>query len=158
MSLQVFTSLALFNILISPLNAFPWVINGLVEAWVSVKRVQNYLQLEELDLDEYYSSCDSSGTNSTANHEDLHYQDFPSPKYGSSVFTNKRKSSNKVVVDINDGRFTWSRDDPSGQTGNTNQLSFTEKNEGLLEEDPEAEPKPVEFVLSGLNLTIKSVS
>ena len=30
----VFTSLALFNVLISPLNSFPWILNGLVEAVV----------------------------------------------------------------------------------------------------------------------------
>ena len=53
--LQVFTSIALFNILISPLNAFPWVINGLMEAWVSTKRVNAFLQLKELDLLEYYN-------------------------------------------------------------------------------------------------------
>ena len=52
--IQVFTSVALFNILISPLNAFPWVINGLVEAWVSTKRVQQFLQLEEMDWSHYY--------------------------------------------------------------------------------------------------------
>lgn len=28
---QVFTCLALFNTLISPLNSFPWVINGLID-------------------------------------------------------------------------------------------------------------------------------
>eukprot|EP00051_Salpingoeca_urceolata_P023211 m.390480 g.390480 ORF g.390480 m.390480 type:complete len:821 (+) comp20078_c0_seq3:722-3184(+) len=39
----VFTSLALFNILIGPLNAFPWVLNGLVEAWVSIRRVEGFL-------------------------------------------------------------------------------------------------------------------
>lgn len=44
---QVFTSLALFSVLISPLNAFPWVINGLVEAWVSLKRVSQFLSLSE---------------------------------------------------------------------------------------------------------------
>lgn len=38
----------------SPLNAFPWVINGLVEAWVSTKRVNAFLQLKELNLTEYY--------------------------------------------------------------------------------------------------------
>lgn len=35
-----YTSVALLNMLISPLNAFPWVLNGLIEAWVSLKRVQ----------------------------------------------------------------------------------------------------------------------
>ncbi|DBA85738.1 TPA: hypothetical protein ACH3X1_005304 [Trebouxia sp. C0004] len=39
----VFTSLALFNVLISPLNSFPWVVNGLVEAVVSVRRLQGFL-------------------------------------------------------------------------------------------------------------------
>ena len=56
--LQVFTSVALFGILISPLNAFPWVINGLIEAWVSTKRVQAFLQLKELG--QYYSFIGSS--------------------------------------------------------------------------------------------------
>ncbi|KAK9830435.1 hypothetical protein WJX72_011744 [[Myrmecia] bisecta] len=36
----VFTSLALFNVLLGPLNSFPWVLNGIVEALVSVKRLQ----------------------------------------------------------------------------------------------------------------------
>lgn len=41
----VFTSMALLNMLIGPLNAFPWVLNGLTEAWVSVKRVQRLLDV-----------------------------------------------------------------------------------------------------------------
>lgn len=59
-SLQVFTSVALFNMLISPLNAFPWVLNGLMEAWVSVKRIQAFLSLENLDLTGYYQQLDYS--------------------------------------------------------------------------------------------------
>ena len=47
--------MALFSILISPLNSFPWVINGLMEAWVSTKRIQAFLKLSELDLDQYYA-------------------------------------------------------------------------------------------------------
>lgn len=51
--------------LISPLNAFPWVINGLVEAWVSLKRVQEFVCLLDLDLKQYYTvaadSFDVSG-------------------------------------------------------------------------------------------------
>ena len=52
----MFTSLSLFSILIAPLNAYPWVISGLVEAWVSFKRVQRFLNLEELDPSNYYKS------------------------------------------------------------------------------------------------------
>lgn len=41
----VFTAVALLNMLIAPLNAFPWVLNGMVESWVSIKRIQKLLQV-----------------------------------------------------------------------------------------------------------------
>ena len=44
--------------LISPLNAFPWVLNGLMEAWVSVKRLQAFLSLDNLDLTGYYQQLE----------------------------------------------------------------------------------------------------
>ena len=47
--------MALFAMLIMPLNAFPWVINGLMEAWVSVKRLQKFLLLEDLNWEKYYT-------------------------------------------------------------------------------------------------------
>ncbi|KAF7405702.1 hypothetical protein HZH68_005071 [Vespula germanica] len=50
----VFTSMALLNMLIGPLNAFPWVLNGLTEAWVSVKRVQRMLNLPDMNIFSYY--------------------------------------------------------------------------------------------------------
>ncbi|UJR20680.1 hypothetical protein I4U23_023801 [Adineta vaga] len=53
---KVFTSLALFALLISPLNSFPWVINGLVESHVSLKRVQRFIDIEPISLDEYYEN------------------------------------------------------------------------------------------------------
>lgn len=37
---SVFTTVSLLNMLIFPMNAFPWVINGLMEALVSKKRLQ----------------------------------------------------------------------------------------------------------------------
>lgn len=43
----VFTCLALFNNLISPLNSFPWVINGLIDAFISSRRLSNYLSCPE---------------------------------------------------------------------------------------------------------------
>ena len=45
----VFTSLALFNVLIAPLNSFPWVINGAVEGLVSVRRLEAFLMAGETD-------------------------------------------------------------------------------------------------------------
>jgi ATP-binding cassette, subfamily C (CFTR/MRP), member 10 len=38
----VFTSIALFGMLLGPINGFPWVINGAVDAVVSIKRLERY--------------------------------------------------------------------------------------------------------------------
>eukprot|EP00257_Ricinus_communis_P013433 XP_015570862.1 ABC transporter C family member 13 isoform X2 [Ricinus communis] len=43
----VFTCLALFNNLISPLNSFPWVINGLIDAFISTRRLSKFLGCPE---------------------------------------------------------------------------------------------------------------
>ena len=50
----VFTSLALFNVLIAPLNSFPWVLNGTVEAVVSLRRLQGFLSSWETKSDWAY--------------------------------------------------------------------------------------------------------
>ncbi|WZY85088.1 hypothetical protein YC2023_031472 [Brassica napus] len=47
----VFTCLALFNSLISPLNSFPWVINGLIDAFISTRRVGKFLRCLEHNKD-----------------------------------------------------------------------------------------------------------
>ncbi|XP_054913516.1 ATP-binding cassette sub-family C member 3 isoform X4 [Poeciliopsis prolifica] len=46
---KAFVSLSLFNILRFPLNMLPQVISGLVQASVSLKRIQNFLSHDELD-------------------------------------------------------------------------------------------------------------
>ncbi|XP_020832519.1 ATP-binding cassette sub-family C member 10 isoform X1 [Phascolarctos cinereus] len=52
---KVFTALALIRMLILPLNNFPWVINGLLEAKVSLGRLQRFLDLPDHDPQAYYS-------------------------------------------------------------------------------------------------------
>uniref|UniRef100_A0A4W4GHG7 ATP-binding cassette, sub-family C (CFTR/MRP), member 10 n=1 Tax=Electrophorus electricus TaxID=8005 RepID=A0A4W4GHG7_ELEEL len=47
---KVFTTLALVGMLILPLNAFPWVLNGTLEAKVSLDRIQNFLMLHNQDF------------------------------------------------------------------------------------------------------------
>ncbi|GFZ04617.1 multidrug resistance-associated protein 11 [Actinidia rufa] len=49
--MQVFTCLALFNSLISPLNSFPWVINGLIDAIISIRRLSRFLSCSEHELE-----------------------------------------------------------------------------------------------------------
>lgn len=42
--------------LILPLNNFPWVLNGILEAKVSLDRIQRFLELFDQDLDAYYTT------------------------------------------------------------------------------------------------------
>lgn len=45
----IYTSVALLNMLIGPLNSFPWVLNGLMEAWVSLRRVQELMDVSDYE-------------------------------------------------------------------------------------------------------------
>lgn len=54
-ALQVFTTLALVGMLIIPLNSFPWVLNSILEAKVSLERIQRFLKLSNRDLQLYYT-------------------------------------------------------------------------------------------------------
>ncbi|KAF9613747.1 hypothetical protein IFM89_010477 [Coptis chinensis] len=56
----VFTCLALFNTLISPLNSFPWVINGLIDATISTRRLSTFLTCSEHDSKEVHTAPLSS--------------------------------------------------------------------------------------------------
>ncbi|XP_028342907.1 ATP-binding cassette sub-family C member 10 isoform X2 [Physeter macrocephalus] len=52
---KVFTALALVHMLILPLNNFPWVISGLLEAKVSLDRIQRFLDLPNHNPQACYS-------------------------------------------------------------------------------------------------------
>ena len=41
--------------LTGPLNAFPWALNGLVESFVSIKRIGQLLALSKIDPEKYFS-------------------------------------------------------------------------------------------------------
>lgn len=53
--MQVFTALALVGMLILPLNGFPWVLNAILEAKVSLDRIQKFFELTDQDLEAYYA-------------------------------------------------------------------------------------------------------
>ncbi|XP_042339501.1 ATP-binding cassette sub-family C member 10, partial [Plectropomus leopardus] len=52
---KVFTTLALVGMIIIPLNSFPWVLNGILEAKVSLERIQRFFKLTNQDLQAYYA-------------------------------------------------------------------------------------------------------
>lgn len=39
--------MTLLHMLITPLNAFPWILNGVTEAWVSLKRIQRLIEVNK---------------------------------------------------------------------------------------------------------------
>ncbi|NXO20870.1 MRP7 protein, partial [Cisticola juncidis] len=59
---KVFTALALVGMLILPLNGFPWVLNAILEAKVSLDRIQQFFKLMDQDLEAYYALDSPSGT------------------------------------------------------------------------------------------------
>ncbi|NXT68523.1 MRP7 protein, partial [Chaetops frenatus] len=62
---KVFTALALVGMLILPLNCFPWVLNAILEAKVSLDRIQKFFELVDQDLEAYYA-LDSPSDTATA--------------------------------------------------------------------------------------------
>ncbi|NXB70326.1 MRP7 protein, partial [Donacobius atricapilla] len=62
---KVFTALALVGMLILPLNGFPWVLNAILEAKVSLDRIQQFFELKDQDLEAYYA-LDSPSDAATA--------------------------------------------------------------------------------------------
>ncbi|KVH98084.1 AAA+ ATPase domain-containing protein [Cynara cardunculus var. scolymus] len=78
--LAVFTCLALFNNLISPLNSFPWVINGLIDAVISTRRLSMFLSCFENEplrgqANSSLSSCSSKHFNFRAEEVDIVMKD-----------------------------------------------------------------------------------
>ncbi|XP_070788596.1 ATP-binding cassette sub-family C member 10 [Pituophis catenifer annectens] len=69
---KVFTALALVGMLILPLNNFPWVLNGILEAKVSLDRIQHFLELTDQDLHAYYSRvCPSNLSSALEMHNSI---------------------------------------------------------------------------------------
>ncbi|GLV33119.1 uncharacterized protein CBL_10466 [Carabus blaptoides fortunei] len=131
----VFTSMALLNMLIGPLNAFPWVLNGLTEAWVSIKRVQRLLDLPDLDLNAYYDDAliDTD--------EDTHIQ-----------LTNAQFNWDKSTANVKlSEQRRKTRADKKGKS--KKKINHGETS-GVIEEDNNVTASQ-EFYLSGINLNVK---
>uniref|UniRef100_A0A3P9JS00 ATP-binding cassette sub-family C member 10 n=1 Tax=Oryzias latipes TaxID=8090 RepID=A0A3P9JS00_ORYLA len=52
---KVFTTIALVGLLIIPLNSFPWVLGSILEAKVSLERIQRFFKLTNQDLQAHYA-------------------------------------------------------------------------------------------------------
>ena len=69
---QLFSSITLLNMLVYPFNAFPWVINGIMEARVSAKRLQKFVaRVPKVCL----HLCNDSTQGHASLHSTLHFKD-----------------------------------------------------------------------------------
>lgn len=92
----VFTSIALLNMLITPLNAFPFVLNGLTEAWVSMKRVQKLFDTDELNIERYYITMEEK--------EEEQELSFDYSDMIGNEFLHRRSTTS---IYIKNGNFDW---------------------------------------------------
>lgn len=99
----VFTCLALFNNLISPLNSFPWVINGLIDAVISTRRLSKFLSCSEHEPHNgQKDNSSSSSSNFTDENMDIIMKDVCS-SWSSNDSEVKELILNHVNLDIPNG-------------------------------------------------------
>ena len=117
--------------LIFPLNVFPWVINGLIEAWVSLKRVNRFLELDELDCQDYYISNVIEGD-----------------------------SDDDITVMVKDGSFGWNVDmlECTQETDNVRiSKGFLNEDKRFETKQAENEKLTSSLILRNIDLTVRKV-
>ncbi|KAK9831669.1 hypothetical protein WJX74_005261 [Apatococcus lobatus] len=93
----VFTSLALFNVLIAPLNSFPWVINGTVEGLVSVSRLQGLFSAPETKASWIENEADSKAPVGSWSWDSYHPPS--APPFVSSTAMSRESTGNAITLD-----------------------------------------------------------
>ncbi|EDW64800.1 ATP-binding cassette sub-family C member 10 [Drosophila virilis] len=104
-----YTSVALLYMLIGPLNAFPWVLNGLIEAWVSLRRVQQLMDVPNLDYSSYYNpimrgSASPAATPSVLQMKSAHFVHDTEHSDSDSETTISQFRLNDINLDIKAGQ------------------------------------------------------
>ncbi|XP_026732381.1 ABC transporter C family member 13 [Trichoplusia ni] len=128
----VFTTVALINMLIAPLNAFPWVLNGLTEAWVSIKRIQKLLDLPDMDAELYYDRVNK-------NHDEDKIIIFKNATFAWAKPLKKKKPPKKSKKNKGKSKKRLSR-------GSIQRRDSTSSSEQLVRDEP--------FMLKDINLEI----
>ncbi|PAV80624.1 hypothetical protein WR25_12645 [Diploscapter pachys] len=102
---KVFTALALVNILIGPLNSFPWVLNGLVEALVSIRRLEWFFGLKNMDLEDAYSLARDSDELLTVKEGNFFWTDSNTATKGVN-FTGRKGQIIGITGEVGSGKST----------------------------------------------------
>ncbi|KAG0556056.1 hypothetical protein KC19_11G022200 [Ceratodon purpureus] len=121
----VFTSLSLFDILTGPLINFPWVINSIIEAQVSLRRLCRYLCCPETEsswTSRVFGSVDEENIiSSTSDMLDLNKS-----TYCGDHGQHPDEDVHGQAITVQDADFTWSCDNDSSITLNDVSLSIPE--------------------------------
>ncbi|XP_035433428.2 uncharacterized protein LOC118264894 isoform X1 [Spodoptera frugiperda] len=128
----VFTTVALINMLIAPLNAFPWVLNGLTEAWVSIKRIQKLLDLPDMDAELYYDRLNK-------NHDEDKVIIFKNATFSWAKPSKRKRPPKKSKKNKGKSKKRLSR-------GNIQRRDSTSSSEQLIQDEP--------FMLKDISLEI----
>lgn len=96
---KVFTALALVGMLILPLNNFPWVLNGILEAKVSLNRIQRFLELSDQDLAAYYSAGAPSDQSSVLELHDATFSWVPPGLASDSLRVSNEEQGRKGALE-----------------------------------------------------------
>ena len=98
---KIFTALTLINMLIFPLNAYPWVINGTLEGWVSLKRIQELMDIQVVDYQKIYEKFATDDRNEDDMYG-LNSNLEPAIKMENCNFSfNSNESQSRILTNIN---------------------------------------------------------
>lgn len=98
---KIFTALTLINMLIFPLNAYPWVINGTLEGWVSLKRIQELMDIQVVDYQKVYEKFATDDRNEDDMYG-LNSNLEPAIKIENCNFSfNSNESQSRILTNIN---------------------------------------------------------
>ena len=106
---KVFTSVALFQMMNGPLNAFPWVLNGMVEALVSMERIGQYLQMKATDRleSDFYDEPEDDSIISLQSATFAHSNQPDSFKISDLNLSIKVCTLHSLLKSLQSGLFTW---------------------------------------------------
>ncbi|KAG0040947.1 hypothetical protein BGZ82_005498 [Podila clonocystis] len=132
---KVFTTLALFNIVRNAVNNLPWSVKNTMQAVVSLKRINRFLQEEELVKDTVVTKIDTKA----------HVSSFPTIGFHNATFVWPNKENDAVIAKVAEKKLSWAQKVKARFVKNTASVSVPE---------PVAEPEAVQerFKLKDITL------
>ncbi|KAG0093525.1 hypothetical protein BGZ93_009964 [Podila epicladia] len=132
---KVFTTLALFNIVRNAINNLPWSVKNTMQAIVSLKRINRFLQEEELVKDTVVTKIDTKA----------HASSFPTIGFRNATFVWPNKENDTVTAKFAEVKLSWVQ---------KVKARFVKRTTPVAIQEPVTEPEAVQerFKLKDVNL------